>query len=79
MGLKVVETGPTRAAAHPVASPEDIFLAWLFWLPKNADLLEAATCEIRRIDSCPVDADGPRQLKAMFLALIANLRTGRAH
>ncbi len=80
MGLKLAE----RVAAIPstgsaTARPEDIFLAWLFWLPKNADLIEAASREIQRIDSRAIDADGPQQLKALFMALIENLRGGRAY
>jgi hypothetical protein len=80
MGLKLVETASAATRSNPaIARPEDIFLAWLFWLPRDADLLEAATCEIHRIDSRAIDADGPRQLKALFMALIENVRKGRAH
>ena len=75
MGLKRAErVTATRSASPACARPEDIFLAWLFWLPKNADLLEAARREIQRIDCRAIDADGPRQLKALFVALIENRR-----
>jgi hypothetical protein len=80
MGLKLTERmTATQSGSPATARPEEIFLAWLFWLPKNADILEAASREIQRIDCCAVDADGPRQLKALFMALTEKLKGGRAH
>jgi hypothetical protein len=79
MSLSLENATSAASIYQPTARPEDIFLAWLFWLPNNADLLEAAACEIQRIDSCAIDADGPRQLKALFMALVEDLRKGKAH
>ncbi|PRD43335.1 hypothetical protein C5748_11515 [Phyllobacterium phragmitis] len=54
-------------------TPEDIFLAWLLWLPKEADMAAAAAEEVRKLDRYRGNLAGPHQLRAMFLALIATL------
>jgi hypothetical protein len=79
MSLSFDTVTGTAAISPATAQPEDVFLAWLLWLPRDADLLEAASREIHRIDSRAVDADGPRQLKALFTVLVENLRSGNGH
>ena len=80
MGLKLPQrVAASQSPGSAAARPEEIFLAWLFWLPKNADPIEAARREIQRIDSRAIDADGPQQLKALFTAMVDNRRKGRAH
>ncbi|GAB1580689.1 MULTISPECIES: hypothetical protein [Phyllobacteriaceae] len=54
-------------------SPEEIFLAWLIWLPKEADMAAAAAEEVRKLDLYRGNLAGPYQLRKMFIALIASL------
>ncbi|KXF78870.1 hypothetical protein ATN84_03665 [Paramesorhizobium deserti] len=54
-------------------SPEEIFLAWLIWLPKEADMAAAAAQEVRKLDLYRGNLAGPHRLREMFVALIASL------
>jgi len=59
-------------------SPEEIFLAWLIWLPKEADMAAAAAQEVRKLDLYHGNLTGPHRLREMFVALIASLvQSGR--
>lgn len=57
-----------------LASPEDVFLAWLVALPEDADIAAAARAQIARIDRV-VPASAPlRRLRALFEEAAANPR-----
>ncbi|RCS24853.1 hypothetical protein DUT91_05190 [Phyllobacterium salinisoli] len=54
-------------------TPEEVFLSWLLWLPKEADMAAAAAEEVRKLDLYRGNLAGPHQLRIMFLALIGTL------
>lgn len=60
--------GPAAAEAHP--EPEDILIAWLLWLPRDADIAVAATAEIERIDRGKPLSPGPSRLRELLLQLV---------
>ncbi|GGA80127.1 hypothetical protein GCM10011491_04280 [Brucella endophytica] len=62
-----------RRRAASQCTPEEIFIAWLLWLPKEADMAEAAAEEIRKLDRYQGALAGPRRLREMFVALVATL------
>ncbi|WP_420960223.1 hypothetical protein [Brucella sp. IR073] len=66
------ETIARRRAASQ-CSPEEIFIAWLLWLPKEADMAAAAAEEIRRLDRYQGPLTGPLRLREMFVTLVASL------
>jgi hypothetical protein len=39
---------PRRRCSSDEVSPEDVLLAWLLWLPSDADPARAAIAELRR-------------------------------
>ena len=49
--------------------PEEVFLAWLMWLPAGADRRQAAAREIERIDERAIRGEGPMKLRALFVDL----------
>lgn len=59
--------GPAAAEAHP--APEDILIAWLLWLPRDADIAAAAAVEIERIDRGRPLPPGPSRLRELLLQL----------
>lgn len=47
-------------------TPEDMFLAWLFGLPDQADVAHAAHVEIARIDDRASSSDEALRLRALL-------------
>lgn len=79
MGLKLAERAVrSRSTKGRIPAPEDVFLAWLCWLPENTNIAEAAEREIQRLDSHD-DSERPRQLKVLFVTLVENIGRGGAH
>lgn len=70
--------GLTPAPSRPALvkprqpEPEEVFLAWLMWLPAEADRQQAAAREVSRIDASDAKGEGPARLRALF----ADLTTG---
>jgi hypothetical protein len=64
---------PSRPALVPrrQPEPEEVFLAWLMWLPADADRQEAAAREVSRIDASDAAGEGPMKLRALFADLAA--------
>lgn len=64
---------PSRPALVPPRQPEpeEVFFAWLMWLPADADRRKAAEREISRIDACDAKGEGPTKLRALFADLAA--------
>ena len=51
-------------------SPEDVFIAWLLWLPDGVDLPEAALQEVARLDRRPALSPGAERLRDLLLAVV---------
>lgn len=64
---------PSRPALAPrrQPEPEEVFLAWLMWLPADADRRQAAAREVSRIDASAARGEGPARLRALFADLAA--------
>lgn len=64
---------PSRPALVPrrQPEPEEVFLAWLMWLPADADRRQAAAREVSRIDASDAKGEGPTKLRALFADLAA--------
>jgi len=54
--------------AKDLASPEEIFLAWLLGLPGGVDATDAAAEVIVRLDRLRPHSPGGRRLRELFLA-----------
>jgi len=54
--------------AKDLASPEEIFLAWLLSLPDSVDATDAAAEEVVRLDRLRPHSPGARRLRELFLA-----------
>jgi hypothetical protein len=54
--------------AEDLASPEDIFLAWLISLPDGVDPCEAAAAEIMRLDRVRLRSPRRKRLRELFAA-----------
>jgi hypothetical protein len=54
--------------AEDLASPEDIFLAWLLSLPDGVDPSDAAAAEIVRLDRAPLRSPRRKRLRELFVA-----------
>ncbi|MBL0937057.1 MAG: hypothetical protein IBJ07_20140 [Rhizobiaceae bacterium] len=69
--------GLTPASSRPALvprrqpEPEEVFLAWLMWLPADADRQQAAAREVSRIDASEAKGEGPTRLRAFFADLAA--------
>lgn len=59
----------TPLVARRQPEPEEIFLAWLMWLPADADRRKAAAREVERIDASEARGEGPTRLRALFCDL----------
>ncbi len=57
-----------------LASPEDVFLAWLVALPDDADIAAAARVQIARIDGVALATAPLRRLRALLEEAAANQR-----
>lgn len=64
---------PARPALVPrrQPEPEEVFLAWLMWLPADIDRRKAAAREVSRIDASEAKGEGPTKLRALFADLAA--------
>ena len=63
------QDGAASSYRRSLPSPEDIFIAWLLWLPDDVDLPEAALQEVARLDrraALPPDA---KRLRDLLLAV----------
>lgn len=58
---------PSQRRSLP--SPEDIFIAWLLWLPDDVDLPEAALQEIAKLDHRAALPPGAKRLRDLLLAV----------
>jgi hypothetical protein len=54
--------------AEGLASPEEVFLAWLLSLPDGVDITSAATAEIVRIDRVRLRSTRGKRLRELFVA-----------
>jgi len=54
--------------AEGLASPEEVFLAWLLSLPDGVDITSAATAEIVRIDRVRLRSARGKRLRELFVA-----------
>lgn len=59
---------PATAKAHP--EPEDILIAWLLWLPRDADVAEAAVEQVARMDRKQPLPQGAARLRELLLQLV---------
>ncbi|MCO6388339.1 hypothetical protein [Aliihoeflea sp. 40Bstr573] len=69
-GLMPPPSRPALAARRQ-QEPEAVFLAWLMWLPADADQQQAAAREVSRIDASGAKGEGPEKLRALFAGLAA--------
>ncbi|PWJ86471.1 hypothetical protein C7441_101352 [Pseudaminobacter salicylatoxidans] len=60
--------GPAEAGGEP--QPEDILMAWLLWLPHDADVAKAAADEVARIDLRHPIPEGAARLRELLLQLV---------
>ena len=54
--------------AEGLASPEEVFLAWLLGLPDGVDVSIAAAVEIVRLDHALLRSARGKKLRQLFLA-----------
>jgi hypothetical protein len=54
--------------AEGLASPEEIFLAWLLSLPDGANASEAAAAEVARLDQRSLRSRCGKRLRELFVA-----------
>ncbi|MDP3896068.1 MAG: hypothetical protein Q8Q62_05285 [Mesorhizobium sp.] len=54
-------------------APEEVFLAWLLWLPEGADMATAARREIARIDRVDNPADPLVRLRTLLAGVARGL------
>lgn len=66
---RTVAGNDNRPAA--AATAEDVFLAWLLWLPEGADPRKAALTEIARIDRRGGVRGAADGLRSLFVQLVA--------
>jgi len=58
---------PASADAQP--QPEDILIAWLLWLPRDADVAKAAADEVAKMDERPSLPGGAIRLRELLMQL----------
>lgn len=63
------QDGAASSQRRPLPSPEDVFIAWLLWLPDGVDLPEAALQEVARLDRRPALPPGAERLRDLLLAV----------
>ena len=67
----------TDTAPFGTGKPESVFISWLLWQPRGADLAVEALKEVRKLSRYEgVDPDVAR-LKALFISLARD--TGSLH
>jgi hypothetical protein len=66
----------TVAAVCPLLSPEKVFVEWLLWVPRGANLCAAAREQLALIDRCASHHPDVQFLR-MLLAAVAGDSTGR--
>ncbi len=64
------QDGAASSHRRSLPSPEDVFIAWLLWLPDGADLPEAALQEVARLDRRPALSPGAKRLRDLLLAVV---------
>ena len=63
------QDGAASSQRRSLPSPEDVFIAWLLWLPDGVDLPEAALQEVARLDLRPALPPGAERLRDLLLAV----------
>ena len=63
------QDGAASPHRRSLPSPEDIFIAWLLWLPDDVDLPEAALQEVARLDRRAASPPGAKRLRDLLLAV----------
>ena len=63
------QDGAASSQRRSLPSPEDVFIAWLLWLPDGVDLPEAALQEVARLDRRPALPPGAERLRDLLLAV----------
>ena len=58
----------TAPLAEGLASPEEIFLAWLLCLPDGVDASDAAAGEVVRLDRARLRSPRGKRLRELFVA-----------
>jgi hypothetical protein len=61
--------------AEDLASPEDIFLAWLIRLPDGVDPSDAAAAEVVRLDRARLRSPSRERLRELFVAAAKSAAT----
>ena len=61
----------TILSAQGLASPEEIFLAWLLSLPDEVDASSAALVEVARLDRVRLHSAPGKRLRELFVAATA--------
>lgn len=56
-------------APHQYPEPEDVLIAWLLWLPRDADVAKAAADEVARMDERPSLSGGAIRLRELLQQL----------
>ena len=64
-----LQDGAASSERCSLPSPEDVFIAWLLWLPDGVDLQEAALREVARLDRRPALPPGAERLRDLLLAV----------
>jgi len=66
-------------AAEPSSgvSAEDVFLAWLLWLPEGVDVAVAASVEIERLDRAAPLSPRAARLRELMLQVAGQQRSPR--
>lgn len=74
MGLNFTEPRNSHGVGRAtLPGPEQVFMMWLVEQPADASLLEAAAREAARLEAYAGSHPGPRRLRSMFTALVAEL------
>ena len=63
------QDGAASSQRCSLPSPEDVFIAWLLWLPDGVDLPEAALQEVARLDRRSALPPGAKRLRDLLLAV----------
>ena len=68
-GAVPCQDGAASSQRRSPPSPEDVFIAWLLWLPDGVDLPEAALQEIAKLDHRAALPPGAKRLRDLLLAV----------
>ena len=71
------QDGTATSQRRSLPSPEDVFIAWLLWLPDGVDLPEAALQEVARLDRRPALPPGAERLRDLLLAVVRGQGQGQ--